>query len=1306
MPDDQIAAPSSAVDLFGQSIVFTEPDRCTSWPWLGHIPFAFWIVDAVRPGMLVELGTHTGTSYLAFCQAVRQLQLPTQCFAVDTWRGDLQSGFYGEEVFTELELYHEPRYGDFSRLIRSTFDEALEHFADRSIDLLHIDGYHVYEHAKHDFESWLPKLSRRGVVLLHDINVREGDFGAWRVWQEVSAAYPSFSFLHSHGLGVLAVGAEQPPAMRGLLTLGDTDPARVSAVRRFFERLGGRLGDQLRNKEIWAEQARLVGELSIQQAANEQLDGALQRSNGEVKRLRGELCSASAERDQAIDRLTTELNAARERVGEEETHNNKLRADFDRLREELDKRVQQIGYLDAEQTRYEQEIGQLRSGLENCDQTIDRLTALVSCRTAELEQVRDELVRHHMHFQKQVEQTLRSPGGVEKTLPGATALRRVLGTRPIITRGMRFIRRRSLISRLQEMRDRQLLRRSELFDVSYYLGVYNDVAVAGIDPYLHYLRFGAKEGRDPHPLFRTSYYLQHNADVAAAGVNPLVHYIRFGAAEGRQINLSAAGPGLPARSSSGQDGVASGEDLPTIVFVSGFPLTPSEVYRVFHPIAVLDECYRTLRITSEEIASHAEQLKRASLIVLFRVAWSQALARIIGEAHANGGLVVYDVDDYVFEPAIADANHIDGIRLLSEQEIRLYREGVQKYRKALEAADCCILSTEFLANKARELGKPSYVLPNSVDPGMLGRYDRALERRREAVSDGKLRIGYAAGTLTHQRDFAVVRDVLVEILTGRDDVVLTIVGQLDLSEYPDLSRRQDRIEIRPLVPHHELQNELARFDINIAPLEVGNPYCEAKSELKFFDAAFLEVPTVASATAPFRAAIRHGESGFVAETGEQWIESITRLLDDRRLRIRVGKLARSEALRLFGPGAMRENVKYVFEALLQRRRPASPRRGNNYDNFLYAINYQPAASALGRRLPANPRSSALNLHWIVPAFAAGWGGITNIFRIIQQLEKSGHQNTLWIHNPPKNLPNRQMVSDYYKEVVLTHFLPIAAQIKPLPADLEEISGDAVIATDHYSAYPARAVANVDRRFYFLQDHEPGFSPAGYPALFARATYSFGFDALSNGDWLHELAQKYGMWSMKWEQAADPDHYFCVDAENRWPGHIAFYARQETSRRAVELGYLAFELLAREGLGFHVDLFGSNCAPAALPYPFTHHGILCAAQLGELYRRASIGVVFSATNYSIIPREMMACGLPVVELNSESSRRSFGNGVVALADPVPESVAAHLKTLLLDRRRRQQLSQKGRESLVNFSWEKSARDIEQALLSRLGRANLR
>jgi hypothetical protein len=153
-------------------------------------------------------------------------------------------------------------------------------------------------------------------------------------------------------------------------------------------------------------------------------------------------------------------------------------------------------------------------------------------------------------------------------------------------------------------------------------------------------------------------------------------------------------------------------------------------------------------------------------------------------------------------------------------------------------------------------------------------------------------------------------------------------------------------------------------------------------------------------------------------------------------------------------------------------------------------------------------------------------------------------------------------------------------------------------------------------------------------------------------WLHELATRCGMWSLQWEQAADPKYYFESDSVPRLRNHIAFYARQETPRRAVELGHLAFELLLRDGIDFHVDLFGSDTSVGTLPYRHTAYGVLDAVQLGGLYRRATIGMVFSTTNYSIIPREMMACGLPVIELNSESSRRSFPGGVAALAEATP------------------------------------------------------
>src|ERR1700730_1746958 len=149
-------------------IVFVEPERVVHPPsWLEHIPFAFWIVEVLRPAVFVELGTQSGNSYAAFAQAVQMLGLSTACYAVDSWRGDPQAGCYDESVFTEWASYHDRHFSAFSRLIRSTFEEAVQHFADGSIDLLHIDGRHTHEAATADFGLWRPKLSRRGVILIH-----------------------------------------------------------------------------------------------------------------------------------------------------------------------------------------------------------------------------------------------------------------------------------------------------------------------------------------------------------------------------------------------------------------------------------------------------------------------------------------------------------------------------------------------------------------------------------------------------------------------------------------------------------------------------------------------------------------------------------------------------------------------------------------------------------------------------------------------------------------------------------------------------------------------------------------------------------------------------------------------------------------------------------------------------------------------------------------------------------------------------------------------------------------------------------
>ena len=208
--------------------------------WIGHAPFAFWLMGAHQPRTVVELGTHGGYSYFVFCQAALALGLDTKCYAVDTWKGDEHAGFYGEEIFEHVQNYNHRHYSAFSHLLRSTFDEALHLFNDGSIDLLHIDGRHLYEDVKHDFESWRPKLSERSIVLLHDTNVRDKDFGVFRLWDEIWAEFSTFEYFHSYGLGVVGFGSSLPHNVQRFFVT--TKNSRVAAqARQVYSYLGSQL---------------------------------------------------------------------------------------------------------------------------------------------------------------------------------------------------------------------------------------------------------------------------------------------------------------------------------------------------------------------------------------------------------------------------------------------------------------------------------------------------------------------------------------------------------------------------------------------------------------------------------------------------------------------------------------------------------------------------------------------------------------------------------------------------------------------------------------------------------------------------------------------------------------------------------------------------------------------------------------------------------------------------------------------------------------------------------------------------------
>lgn len=180
------------------------PVYSTFSTWTDHQAFGYDLVTAVRPKLLVELGTQGGQSYFTFCQAMKDQGVDGLAYAVDTWEGDAHTKNYDDETYQSVAKHNRATYHGFSYLLRMLFSDALQHFSDDTVDLLHIDGLHTYDAVAEDFRTWFPKVKPGGIVLFHDIRARILDFGAWRFWDELERAWPeTFAFNHGFGLGVL-----------------------------------------------------------------------------------------------------------------------------------------------------------------------------------------------------------------------------------------------------------------------------------------------------------------------------------------------------------------------------------------------------------------------------------------------------------------------------------------------------------------------------------------------------------------------------------------------------------------------------------------------------------------------------------------------------------------------------------------------------------------------------------------------------------------------------------------------------------------------------------------------------------------------------------------------------------------------------------------------------------------------------------------------------------------------------------------------------------------------------------------------
>lgn len=439
----------------------------------------------------------------------------------------------------------------------------------------------------------------------------------------------------------------------------------------------------------------------------------------------------------------------------------------------------------------------------------------------------------------------------------------------------------------------------------------------------------AAEGAQP---FDATWYSTYYQDVAKLGMDPLKHYLWLGKRLGRMPNgkvLMDHRPIQHAAANSASAITAQSVKKSTAIFVSGEPTTkPGYFYRVErYAHAATRLGLRAEILTLDRLRGASGLIDSARFVFIWRAVWGRELASFVQEAGRLGVPVIFDVDDLMICPEMATQQFIDAIRF-NRIDAGKVKHHFEKIRQTMVSADVCTASTASLAWYMRKdpSRKPAFVLPNGFSEEVYT-LSRIAARARSRSCHDVIRIGYASGTTTHQADFRVCAPAVAAILRECEHsrLVLFQKGErptLDLTEYPEFAGLEHRIEWRSFVDHRLLPTEIARFDINLAPLEVGNPFCEAKSELKFFEAAICDVPTIASPTGPFAGVISHGETGFLADTTEDWHAALRALIHDASLRRRIGREAHRRALWTFGPLRRVELMQFLLDQIEGGRRSA------------------------------------------------------------------------------------------------------------------------------------------------------------------------------------------------------------------------------------------------------------------------------------------------------------------------------------------------------------------------------------------------
>jgi O-antigen biosynthesis protein len=287
----------------------------------------------------------------------------------------------------------------------------------------------------------------------------------------------------------------------------------------------------------------------------------------------------------------------------------------------------------------------------------------------------------------------------------------------------------------------------------------------------------------------------------------------------------------------------------------------------------------------------AEKFK---IFILVRPVYTEKIKKLIEEIKKQKKTIIFDTDDLVFDGEFM--RQTESYQKMNALEKKQYEKGVGEEILKDPYVKYCSTTTTFLERILENYGKQVFLSTNKISLHELNVAENInLEpKTKNQKPKTVIKIGYFSGTMTHNKDFATISEPLLKIMEKYPQVSLVLVGPLEIES--KLNKFKDRIIQSGLVSREKHYENLASVDINLVPSILGDPFSESKSELKFFEAGIVKVPSAAVANETFSGCITDGENGFLAKTSEEWFQKLEKLILDEDLRKSMGKKAYEKSL--------------------------------------------------------------------------------------------------------------------------------------------------------------------------------------------------------------------------------------------------------------------------------------------------------------------------------------------------------------------------------------------------------------------------